>query len=293
MPHVSVLMPVRNGERFVLDAVESILHQTLDDLELIIVDDASTDATAALLDRLSDPRVTFIRNQQASGPAAARNAALDLSRGELVALLDADDRSTPDRLQRQAHFLESHADHVLVGSSFRLIDEGGRGVGWTPVLLANEELRRDMFTRNPFGNSTLMVRREALVRAGTWNETWRVAEDYELTARLLAQGKVANIADPLTDYRIHPAQTRVTEQLAQAARLRDQLWDEDDPPSLTMTQLRDDRRRYLSEAPHLWPCYIRRHLTLIAEAARRRRSNWLRTHVAVAGLLLAWRARHR
>lgn len=291
MPRVSVLMPVRNGERFLLDAVGSILQQTFTDLELVIVDDASTDGTSAILQDLADPRVRVLHLESAMGPSAARNAAFDHSRGDLVALLDSDDRSAPCRLERQVEFLTSHTAHVLVGSSFRLINDVGADIGWSPVLLDDLELRRDVFTRNPFANSAVLVQRDALARAGGWDDRLRVGEDYDLWVRVLEHGKVANIAEALSDYRLHGAQTSVPDQLAQAASIRERLWVAYDPPGLSVGEFREARRRYSDTAPEVWPHYVDRHLALIAEAGRRRRGRWLGRHVYVATLLLAERAR--
>src|SRR5437867_9556704 len=109
VPRVSVLMPVRDGERFVREAVESILGQTFQNFELLIVDDGSTDATPSILLEFTDPRLVRLRQDRA-GLIAALNRGLDLARGEYIARMDADDIALPRRLERQVKFLDGNPE---------------------------------------------------------------------------------------------------------------------------------------------------------------------------------------
>src|SRR5262249_47638860 len=119
VPRVSVVMPVYNGERFVLEAVQSILAQTYRDFELIVVDDGSTDGTAGLLGRAqsADPRMIVHRQRGNMGFKAALDAGFGRAKGEFIARLDADDVSLPERLERQVAFLDGRADVGAVGSA--------------------------------------------------------------------------------------------------------------------------------------------------------------------------------
>lgn len=127
MPRVSVIMPVHNGERFIAEAIDSVLAQTLQDWELIVVDDGSTDGTPQILAEFGDPRVTVI-HQENRGAAAARNAALDLATGEYIGLLDADDLYLPNALEDMVDFLSARQDFDVVYSDGIMCDSGKRPI---------------------------------------------------------------------------------------------------------------------------------------------------------------------
>src|SRR5688500_3733490 len=124
---VSVIMPVYNGERFLRDAVDSILRQTYRNFELIVVDDGSTDGTSQVLDRYQDQdrRVRVHRHERNGGIVAARNQGCRLAQGRFIAVMDADDISIPERLARQIAFLEANPDIVAVGGWVCTISENG------------------------------------------------------------------------------------------------------------------------------------------------------------------------
>ena len=130
-PKVSVLMAVCNGARFLREAVDSVLGQTLADLELIVVDDASTDDTPAILDSYGDPRLVRLRKERNVGPYRARNWALPRCRGQYIAPMDADDVSMPTRLEKQARYLDEHPEVVLVSANMEVTDEAGRHLDQT------------------------------------------------------------------------------------------------------------------------------------------------------------------
>jgi glycosyltransferase involved in cell wall biosynthesis len=163
-PAVSVVMPVYNGETFLEEALLSVLTQSLRDIEVIVVDDGSTDRTPEILAYVTDPRVRVL-TQPNGGIAAALNFGVAHARGRYVARMDADDRCVPERLDRQVSFLETHPEVAAVGSSYRLIDESGAYLGVFGTLVGDQELRRDLFVRCPFGHGTMM--REALWSTAT------------------------------------------------------------------------------------------------------------------------------
>ncbi len=132
LPAVSVLMGVRDGAPWVAEAIESILGQTLADLELIVVDDGSTDDTPTLLAGMRDPRLV-VEWQPPKGLTRALGRAFARARAPLVARLDADDVARPDRLERQHAFLAAHPEVGLLGSAARVVDEAGREVGDDPA----------------------------------------------------------------------------------------------------------------------------------------------------------------
>jgi len=204
MPLVSVLLAVRNDERFVAEAVQSVVRQTLRDFELIVVDDASTDGTPAILAGIDDDRLSIVRNEERLGLAASLNRGLEHAKGRYVARLDSDDVALPNRLERQVAGIGSR---LAVGTAVRDLDEQGvvgklhrnplgpRGVRWLALF------------SSPFFHPTVLVDREQLNRHGLrYDEAFEESEDYDLWARLLEHGDGANLPDALVLKRVHAAQ---------------------------------------------------------------------------------------
>ncbi len=197
-PRVSVVMTVHNGERFVREAAASVLAQTLADLELIVVDDASTDGTLRALGALHDDRLRLLPLPRNVGPFEAANAGLALARAPYLARLDADDLALPHRFEEQVRFLDRH-DRVglLCAGCLRIDAEGGR-LGLQEVPESDLAIRMRCLLAPPFVHSTSIWRR-ALGFA--YDGRLRVAGDYELWCRALARTQGANLAEPLICYR--------------------------------------------------------------------------------------------
>src|SRR5207237_10277673 len=139
-PRVSVLLPVWNGEAFLEQAMESILRQTLSSFELIVIDDGSTDRSAAIAEEFAsrDPRMRVLRRPH-EGLSAALNAGIAAARGEYVARMDADDISAPDRLRKQVAYLDAHPACVAVGAWSDVVDEAGRQIGLKTFVTTQSE----------------------------------------------------------------------------------------------------------------------------------------------------------
>lgn len=222
VPAVSVLMGVRDGAPWVAEAVDSVLAQTASDLELIVVDDGSSDATGELLARVRDPRLR-IERQAPAGLTRALNRALDLARAPLLARLDADDVALPERLARQQAFLAAHPEVGLLGTAAREVDVAGRPVGLVSPPADDGALRRALIRRNPFVHSSVVVRRAALDRVGAYDESLPVAQDYDLWMRLSRVTRVANLTEPLVVRRLVPGRVsaaRDTDRLRAELRVR-------------------------------------------------------------------------
>jgi glycosyltransferase involved in cell wall biosynthesis len=203
-------MPVRDGERFLGEALESVLGQTLTDLELIVVDDGSTDSTPARLAEVArrDARVRVL-TQAAGGLTAALNAGCALARGPLIARMDADDVALPDRLERQVAFLDAQRDVALLGGGIVLIDEVGGEVDREPGRAVP-----DLSRRNELVHGTVVVRTRAFRDLGGYRLDQ--AEDYDLWLRVEERHAVAGLAEPVIRYRLHPGQFSVTKLERQA-----------------------------------------------------------------------------
>lgn len=221
-PRVSVLMAVHDGAPWVKDAVASVLAQTLADLELIVVDDGSADATPALLASFDDRRLRVERRPRA-GLTRALTTALALARAPLIARLDADDVALPERLARQVAFLEAHPDVGLLGSAAREVNGEGREVRVVRPPVDDATLRRVLIRRNPMVHSTVTMRRDAVVAAGGYDPRFAVAQDYDLWMRLAAVTRLANLSDTLVVRRLLPGRVSVardTDRLRAEARAR-------------------------------------------------------------------------
>jgi glycosyltransferase involved in cell wall biosynthesis len=200
-PAVSVLLAVHDGAPLVSKAVASVLAQTDPDLELIVVDDGSTDATPSLLAAVTDPRLR-VHRQTHSGLTRALNRALSLARGPLVARLDADDLALPARVARQRAFLAQHPEIGLLGTAAREDDAAGVPVRVVRPPADDPALRRALIRANPFVHSSVMARRELLTRVGGYDETLDVAQDYELWMRLARHTRLANLDEVLVVRRL-------------------------------------------------------------------------------------------
>jgi glycosyltransferase involved in cell wall biosynthesis len=215
-------MAVHNGVPWVADAAQSVLAQTFGDLELVVVDDGSTDATCDVLTRIGDPRVRLERRGH-EGLTRALNHALRVARAELVARLDADDIALPERLARQVAFLEAHPEVGVLGTAAREIDGDGREVRVARPPENDGALRRALIRRNPMLHSTVMMRRPVVETVGGYDPRFAVAQDYELWMRLAAVTRLANLADALVVRRLLPGRVSVardTERLRAEARAR-------------------------------------------------------------------------
>ena len=207
-PRVSVLMAVHDGAPWVKDAVASVLAQTLDDLELIVLDDGSTDATPALLSAITDRRLR-VERQPRTGLTRALNAALALARAPIVARLDADDLAVPERLARQVAFLDAHPEIGVLGSAAREVDAQGRDVRVVRPPEDDGDIRRALIRRNPMVHSTIAMRRRDVDAAGGYDPRFAVAQDDDLWIRLAAVTRLANLPEPLVLRRLLPGRISV------------------------------------------------------------------------------------
>ncbi|MDD2541119.1 MAG: glycosyltransferase [Desulfuromonadaceae bacterium] len=211
-PHVSILMPVRNEDRYLQAALDSLYRQTSPSWELIAVDDGSNDGTAEILadSARSDGRVRIIRREGGGGLVAALNAGLEACRAPLLARMDGDDICHPRRLELQAAYLNTHPDTGLVACNFRHFPRTHLKQGmvdyesWQNSLTMHSLISRDLFVESPFVHPAIMTRRALLENLGGYhNNTW--PEDYDLWLRMAGAGvQFARVPHTLLFWRDHP-----------------------------------------------------------------------------------------
>ena len=207
MPLVSFLLAVHNGAPYLGAAVDSVLGQTVADLELIVVDDASTDETPDLLATVGDQRLVVLRNDEQAGLAASLNRALDVAAGRYIARLDDDDIAAPERLERQLARIRTEPNIAIVGSAVVDLDAGGERGRTHRLPTGGAALRWHALFSSPFFHPTVLVDREALDRHGLrYDPAFLESEDYDLWTRLLAFADGANLPEPLVEKRVHAAQ---------------------------------------------------------------------------------------
>jgi len=205
-PIVSVVMPVLNPHPiYFRQAVESILNQTLDDWELVIVEDPSPRSAADILKDYPDPRIRYFVNPQRTSLVAQRNRALNEARAELIACQDADDISEPDRLAKQVAFLEAHPDIAVLGTQLTVIDGDGQVLGYRRYPCDHDSIIHAMRLFNPIGQPSVMFRKQIILRAGGYQyDGYPPVEDYDLWCRLARRGcQFANLPEALVRYRVH------------------------------------------------------------------------------------------
>ena len=225
MARVSVVMSVFNGERFLLEAVDSILGQTYGDLELIVIDDGSTDGSSAILEQrgLEDPRLRIF-HQANVGLTRSLNRGVGLATGEYIARMDADDIADPTRIERQVAFMDAHPDVGLLGTGYREIDAEGRVLGVKAFPMVDDRtLRATLIRYNPFFHASVMLRREVFAAVGLYDPALALVEDYEMWFRVARRFRLANLMEPLGMRRydgVNLSIRRDSKQLAWGIRVR-------------------------------------------------------------------------
>lgn len=203
MELVTVLMSVYNDEKYLSDSIESILGQTFTNFEFLIVDDGSTDSSATILSRYAsiDARVRVHTLQNNRGLGYCLNLGVSLARGKLIARMDADDKSMPDRLQRQVSLFQGNQELDVLGTCAVLIDDYGNETKVRSVPLTKRDIFRNVWS-NPFIHSSVMFRKESILRIGSYKPNLARRQDYDMWFRAVKHNlNMQNIADPLILYR--------------------------------------------------------------------------------------------
>ena len=216
MSLISVILAAYNAEKYLCEAVASILDQTFTDFEFIVIDDGSRDSTLAMLHSFKDPRLKIISRPN-KGLTPTLNEGLSLATGEFIARMDADDVSLPIRFEKQVAFLRQYPEVVCVGSRVTTIDPYGSPLQDTDHKLTHDEIEADLLRGIGWSivHPAAMMRRDAVMRVGGYREQFKTSQDLDLWLRLGEVGKLANLPEPLVKYRQHfesVASTKADEQ---------------------------------------------------------------------------------
>lgn len=200
---ISIIMPVYNVEKYVGDAIRSVLNQSYRNFELIVVDDCSPDASSEVVDSFSDPRIRVVRHEKNQGLAGARNSGINAANGDLLAFLDSDDVMTPFRLENQFHFMKSNLDIALSAGWLRILSLDSRNNGRIHgVRIDARAANASLVFGSLLPPSTWMMRRDALPKEKFRNQ---YAEDYDFLVRVSLTHRLAIMSEVLVDYRLHPS----------------------------------------------------------------------------------------
>ncbi|HEV7765304.1 MAG TPA: glycosyltransferase [Thermoanaerobaculia bacterium] len=202
-PRLTVFTPFYQELRYFDETIASVLSQSFQDFEYLMINDGDAANGTAIEQRYNDPRIRIINSPTRLGLSGAREAGLREARGELIAFIDSDDFCEPGRLAEQVAFLDTHPDHVLVGSALRYIDEHSRTIGTRVYPNTDHEIKARMVALNCVAQPSVMARRQALIEAGGYTQEFPFAEDYDLWLRVARLGKFHNLPKPLVAYRIH------------------------------------------------------------------------------------------
>ena len=217
-PKVTVLMSVYNGERFLREAIESILTQTFTDFEFLIIDDGSTDATAQILSEYAgqDARIRIVTNETNIGLTKSLNKGIDLAKGEYIARMDADDVSLPERLEKQYRFFKNYPEYTVIGTWGEIINEKDEIIGMLQPEFTFETILSNTFWGCRLVHPSTFYRKKQIRLIHGYNETLAATQDYDLWLRIIAQGwKIANLPEILIQYRIHEKSISVSRNVFQ------------------------------------------------------------------------------
>lgn len=206
-PLISVVLSAYNAEKYIYEAIESILNQTYTNFELIIINDGSSDNTEEVILSFKDPRIRYIKNKQNRGLIYSLNRGLSEAQGKYIARMDADDYSLPERFAKQVKFLEENSDYIICGGQIEAFGDIKRRVGKHIKPTTDKELKEYMFISSPFAHPTVMMRKSVLDLYNLeYDKDFKDSEDYKLWVDLSDKGLFYNLEDVLLKYRISESQ---------------------------------------------------------------------------------------
>jgi O-antigen biosynthesis protein len=200
-PRISVLMSVWNCEKHLMPSIDSILRQTFDEFELIIVDDGCSDSTPQLLDSIQDARVRII-HQQNTGLTIALNTAAAMARAEYLARIDAGDTCHKQRFEKQIQFLDNNPEVACLGTAAIMVDENQHEIGKSNVITNPEAVKNGLLKMNLLAHGSVMMRKSSFDEVGGYRSAFKYAQDYDLWLRISEKFKISNLAEHLYQWAI-------------------------------------------------------------------------------------------
>lgn len=197
-PKVTVLMPVYNAEKYISEAIQSILNQTFRDFEFLIINDGSTDSSVEIIESFKDERIRLVHNEKNMNLVPTLNRGLELAQGEYVARMDADDISYPTRLEKQVEYMDKNPEIGICGTWIEFFD-AGKGIQKYPV--EHELIKASILFFNPMAHPTVMMRK-AILNENNLRYSRNLSEDYDLWGRASFLVKLHNLPEVLLNYRI-------------------------------------------------------------------------------------------
>lgn len=202
MPLITVVIPVYNGEKTVRETIDSVLNQTFQDWELIIINDGSTDKTLEIIGSIKDERIKVF-NYPNAGLAASRNRGISLAKGEYISFIDADDLWTPDKLEVQLKALQENPQAVVAYSWTDIIDESSQIIRAGSYITFNGDVYANLLLMNFISNgSNVLIRTEALKEVGKFDESLKSGEDWDMWLRLATRYQFVAVDKPQILYRM-------------------------------------------------------------------------------------------
>ena len=203
-PKISVLMPVYNTEKYIAEAIESILNQTFRDFEFIIIDDCSTDKTWEIIEKYDkiDNRIVVLKNEKNLKIPANRNKLVSMAKGKYIIWQDADDISMPYRIEKQYNFMEENPEVGICGGWLQFFNENGNQ-SIRKYASDDKSLRKTIFRYSPVAQPVAIIRKKIIYEVGKYNTDYQVAQDLDMSFRIGMKYKFANIPEILLNYCEH------------------------------------------------------------------------------------------
>lgn len=199
---VSVIIPTYNRERTILRALQSVLEQTYSNIEVLVIDDGSTDSTADIVNSISDKRMKYIVLEKNGGPSNARNVGVEMASGEWIAFQDSDDSWHIDKLEVQMAYAKEHLDYSMIYCMYNMNFTDGRTITVPsqplPEVMEGEMIQT-LLARNVIGAPTVLIKRKDFLSVGGFDTSYKALEDWEFVIRFAMTYKIGFISKPLMD----------------------------------------------------------------------------------------------
>jgi|TARA_B100000315_G_scaffold170514_1_gene159043 glycosyltransferase involved in cell wall biosynthesis len=217
-------MSVYNGEKYLRESIDSILIQTFNDFEFLIINDDSTDSSRDIILSYDDSRITLVDNKENMGLSKSLNIGIHRSRGEYIARQDADDLSHPDRLKMQYGYMEKNNCDVIC-CKYQYMDKRGKRLLWVSGMFSAQSVRQTLIDlKDPIAHGSVLMKKNSLIETGGYNEFFEFSQDYELWLRLLSTGKRIECIDYVGYYHRllpHANKTKINAQRRYASMVTD------------------------------------------------------------------------